>query len=433
MEKIFVEIFASVFEAVLIYYWIKVFSKTADKNKWMVLIKMVAASCIIWCSFVFFTDPMLRISCTAIACMGMAWLNRITLRISIVITVIFCVMMALCDVLGTYIVMFFSNQPLENMRLISKYAFISNIVIKFLLLFCVSLVYMFKKTDYRDIRIGRIVYLLLMPLGSIVILYLMIEEDVVTQTNMMLALFAITALFIGNIYTFSFFEKEELIERQKMRELFLKQQIENERLYYQNLQTTESEIRQIRHDLKNTLAALGGYIKAGDTEKAMRYIEEKNEELTGFKNISGHLAIDALINAKYTKAVRNKIAFNMFIALEQQLGMDEMDICIILGNALDNAIEACQKVEKGQILLSMRQREDTLLITIKNTIETQKAHLSFTEKRTTKEDKADHGFGLSAIKRLTDKYDGNIDYQSENGWIALMITLNLKSSVNSIK
>ena len=190
----------------------------------------------------------------------------------------------------------------------------------------------------------------------------------------------------------------------------------------------------MRHDLKNSFAALSGYLNEGDIENARRFVEQKTEKLGDLVYSTGHPAVDAVVNAKRSRAVEKQIQFDAKIALPEKLYMDEMDLCIIIGNALDNALEACEKMPPGQgkIILFLRRSGDMLFIEVKNTFleEPVRGTEGFV---TTKKDKKNHGFGLKTMDRLAQKYDGAIDDRAEGGWFCLSVNLNLKDPVNSAR
>lgn len=432
MKEIWVQIFAAVFEAVLIYYWVRAFSREKKiKRRWIVL-EVTLVSLWILISLVFVKNPLLLISFTAAACLLMFFIYRVPVKISLVATLVFCVVMALCDVLATYVVMLFSGENVEAARFTANLMLITNIIAKFLILVFVSFVYVRNKTDFSRLFFKKSIYLLIMPVASIIVLYQILSfSNMEKEFSIVMCLLGVTGIFVGNIYSFTFFEKEETLEKQRLKQLFLEQQIEGQRIYYQNLEASGEEVRKMRHDLKNTFAALSGYLNKGDIETARQFVEEKTENLGKLTHSTGHPALDAVMNAKRTKAFENHIQFEAKIALPQELLMDEMDLCIILGNALDNALETCEKMPRDQahIFLNLHKSGEMLFIEIKNTFKEEP--VSGSEGLvTTKRDKKNHGFGLKTMEQLTKKYDGFIDYETKEGWFCLSINLNLRDPVN---
>lgn len=432
MKEIWVQIFAAVFEAVLIYYWVRAFSREKKiKRRWIVL-EVTLVSLWVLISLVFVKNPLLLISFTAAACLLMFFIYRVPVKISLVATLVFCVVMALCDVLATYMVMLFSGENVEAARFTANLMLITNIIAKFLILVFVSFVYVRNKTDFSRLFFKKSIYLLIMPVASIIVLYQILSfSNMEKEFSIVMCLLGVTGIFVGNIYSFTFFEKEETLEKQRLKQLFLEQQIEGQRIYYQNLEASGEEVRKMRHDLKNTFAALSGYLNKGDIETARQFVEEKTENLGKLTHSTGHPALDAVMNVKRTKAFENHIQFEAKIALSQELLMDEMDLCIILGNALDNALEACEKMPRGQrqIILNLHKSGEMLFIEIKNTFKEEPVS-GLEGLVTTKRDKKNHGFGLKTMEQLTKKYDGFISYETKESWFCLSINLNLRDPVN---
>ncbi len=432
MKEIWVQIFAAVFEAVLIYYWVRAFSREKKiKRRWIVL-EVMLVSLWVLISLVFVKNPLLLISFTAAACLLMFRVYHVPVKISLVATLVFCAVMALCDVLATYVVMLFSGENVEAARFTANLMLITNIIAKFLILVFVSFVYVRNKTDFSRLFFKKSIYLLIMPVASIIVLYQILSfSNMEKEFSIVMCLLGVTGIFVGNIYSFTFFEKEETLEKQRLKQLFLEQQIEGQRIYYQNLEASGEEVRKMRHDLKNTFAALSGYLNKGDIETARQFVEEKTENLGKLTHSTGHPALDAVMNVKRTKAFENHIQFEAKIALSQELLMDEMDLCIILGNALDNALEACEKMPRGQrqIILNLHKSGEMLFIEIKNTFKEELVS-GLEGLVTTKRDKKNHGFGLKTMEQLTKKYDGFISYETKESWFCLSINLNLRDPVN---
>lgn len=432
MKEIWVQIFAAAFEAVLIYYWVRSFSKEKRSRRRWIVLEVVLLSGWILISLVFVTNPLLLISFTAAACLVMFWAYRVSWNVNLVATIVFCVVMALCDVLATYSVMLFSGEDVEAARFSANLMLITNIIAKFLLLVFVSFVYVRSKTDFSRLFFKKSIYLLIMPAASIIVLYQILSfSDMESEFSIVMCLLGVAGIFVSNVYSFTFFEKEETLEKQRLKQLFLEQQIEGQRIYYQNLEASGEEVRRMRHDLKNAFTALTGYLDRGELEAARQFLEEKTEKLGTLPHSTGYPALDAVINAKRERARKGQIQFDIKILLPKKLQMDEMDLCIILGNALDNALEACEKMPQGQgrIVLRLYRTRGMLLAEVKNTL--QEEPVSGSEGLvTTKRDQKNHGFGLKTMEQLTKKYDGSIDYGAEGGWFCLSINLNLKDPVN---
>ena len=175
-----------------------------------------------------------------------------------------------------------------------------------------------------------------------------------------------------------------------------------------------SEIRRTRHDMKNHLTGIYEMIKAGDNKEACEYIERIMKEGINVDaediSRSGNIIIDSLINHKYIVAKQNGIEFDATVFVPSNLAFRSDHLVIILGNLLENALEACYKVELGKrfIKVEVTYEKGVLNICIKNSCISEKRRGSDGSYFTTKEDKDNHGIGLSSVRKAVSYYDGEV-------------------------
>ncbi|RKM62782.1 ATP-binding protein [Butyrivibrio sp. XB500-5] len=175
-----------------------------------------------------------------------------------------------------------------------------------------------------------------------------------------------------------------------------------------------AEIRRTRHDMKNHLTGLFEMIKQGHNKEACEYIERllKDGINVNAEEISrsGNIIIDSLINHKYKIAKENGIKFDATVFVPSKLEFRSDHLVIILGNLLENALEACYKVAKGlrYINVEVSYEKGILHICIKNSCISEKRRGSDGAYFTTKEDKENHGIGLSSVRKAVKYYDGEV-------------------------
>jgi sensor histidine kinase regulating citrate/malate metabolism len=138
---------------------------------------------------------------------------------------------------------------------------------------------------------------------------------------------------------------------------------------------------------------------------------------------TGITALDILINAKHEIAKAEKIGFSCDIRLNPDIPIDMMDIVRVLGNALDNAIEACSKVENRNraVSLCILESKSQLIITIENTSGHYEQNESDGPHQTSKIHKLKHGFGLKTIEKIAKEYGGYISTDFSNGQFTLSV------------
>lgn len=215
------------------------------------------------------------------------------------------------------------------------------------------------------------------------------------------------------------------IEEQHISNL-LSKQIDNQIEYYNKVNAIYDEFRSFRHDLKNHLLCLRSLISADETEKAIDYINdiENLPSVQKKEYNTGNIIIDALLSDKKEQAVNFgiDIIFNGYIPTN---GISNTDLCIIVANAIDNSIEACQKGQNDsikEIRINSDFRQGYFFFNITNPI-FENIKYSKNKLITSKKDQINHGFGISNIMRTVKKYDGQADISTENNEFKLDISL----------
>jgi signal transduction histidine kinase len=218
-------------------------------------------------------------------------------------------------------------------------------------------------------------------------------------------------------------------------ELFLQKEqaslIEKEKEYYRReavMRKEKQELEiQFRHDWKNRLQILQQFAEHENVEQLRQYlseIEEKNEAYQVFCN-TGNLIIDSIINSKLQEAVEKNIAVSADITLPAAFDINADDMDVILGNLLDNAIEACERLEKaGSLQVRLNYESGCVLLHIKNSFDAI-IRRDGEKYRTRKEDSHLHGIGLQSVKHTVDKYHGVMEITSSDGQFCVDIMLYL--------
>lgn len=232
---------------------------------------------------------------------------------------------------------------------------------------------------------------------------------------------ALIASAFASMYLYEHISKQsEIINREEQYE----QQLKSQSKHLDEILVMQNQIKGFRHDIKNHWVALRGYFQRNDYEGGMQYIDEMSDKLIDSETVdTGNVALDAIISTKKALAEEKNIEFESTVQIPEKMPIDATDICIIFGNSLDNAIEACEKIKDGKkhIKLSVIFEEDAILCKVSNTISKGKK-LSM---KTTKADKENHGFGLDNIKQTLSKYNHLVKIeQADNEFVLSFIIFN---------
>ncbi|MDE7232335.1 MAG: GHKL domain-containing protein, partial [Lachnospiraceae bacterium] len=165
---------------------------------------------------------------------------------------------------------------------------------------------------------------------------------------------------LGFYYMVSLLEKESQIQKLRL----LHEQTQNQMHLYQSMKNRYEQQRRFSHDYKNQLNCIQGMIGSGQTKEALAYISE----LTGNFRYNEmcvntqHAVVNVMLNQKYQEAYDKGIVMTMGSGDLSGLTISEEDIVTLLGNLLDNAIEACEKLAENKVIQFKMVLEEQQLV-----------------------------------------------------------------------
>ncbi len=185
--------------------------------------------------------------------------------------------------------------------------------------------------------------------------------------------------------------------------------------HLQEVQGIYDKMRGYKHDFHHHLQTLKGQLEAGETQRALSYIEQLDVQLIHVDTLlkTGNLSLDALLSAKLSQAKANSIVFNVRANVPEKLLLSDLELSIIVGNMLDNAIEACQNVSGERFIrIYMTMKGNMLYFSMLNSAgakQEKAGSLFFSSKR------GNHGFGLRRAEEILTDHGGWCKYNSEDG------------------
>ena len=176
-----------------------------------------------------------------------------------------------------------------------------------------------------------------------------------------------------------------------------------------------SEMRGYKHDFHHHLQALKGQLEAGEVERAIAYITELDRSLQSVDTLlkTGNVTVDAILSAKLAQARADGIAVTVDVNLPDRLTFSDLELSIVIGNLLDNAIEACREADGEKFIrLTMRIKGKMLYFYLLNAAGSRKTKIGSLF-RTGKS--GAHGFGLHRAEAILEQHGGWVKYNSEDG------------------
>lgn len=270
------------------------------------------------------------------------------------------------------------------------------------------------------------------PLGMVLSIVLLQSSSSITVSGAILSNITMLILATGTLVILMqmipvLAAKENLEEKNRMYEM--------NRVYYENLERQQQEIRILRHDMANHLQTLAALSEA----ERISYIEKLTGTFAMAQSVRycENPVVNGVLNAKQNLIAQAGISFQAQVQVPANLPVEAVDLCALVGNGMDNAIEACQKInqeinqENPFIRLTIRVDKGIFAMEIVNSCV---AEVTLSGKgrgelpKTTKDASRGHGYGLRSMKEIAERYGGQIELSvsTEEGKFTLFLWLPLE-------
>lgn len=270
----------------------------------------------------------------------------------------------------------------------------------------------FTKDEIKELPVRYSFMLVLIPIGSIYIMNNIFMLGYRLHSNRANIQSAVTAVILLGVNVLVFYIYIKLADDLQLRRMtsVYEQQLDLCERHQQERELSILQLRDVRHNMKNNLVSILAYAENGDNEKIIRFVNEIMEEggiKTSTVTNSGNIVIDSLIGYWYVEAKKVGIDFSVNLNIPMEMPFRGADICLILGNLLENAVEAAQKAEgKKYIRLHMKYDKNNLLLFVENNYKGVLIKTKDKRLKSTKTDAGNHGVGLSSVYRIAAKYHG---------------------------
>ena len=186
--------------------------------------------------------------------------------------------------------------------------------------------------------------------------------------------------------------------------------------HYEEVKGVYLNMRGWRHDYHNHIQTMKAQLHMGHIDALEKYLNALEDDLNQVDTLihSGNMLVDAILNSKLSLAKARDIHLTCAATVPERLGVSDTDLCVIIGNLMDNAIEACEKVERsGRFLrLYMAVMKKQLYLSIANSAPEE---ANFNARHYITEKRGNHGHGVKRVKLAVDRYDGYLNLKNEPG------------------
>lgn len=193
---------------------------------------------------------------------------------------------------------------------------------------------------------------------------------------------------------------------------------------YEEIKEAYINMRGWRHDYHNHLQAMKAYLYMNELKELDEYLFKLEKDLDEVDNLvkSGNLMMDAILNSKITIMMNYNINVDFKAILPEKIKIADVDLCVMVSNLLENAIEACLKIpqEHRFIRVFSEVYGSQFYLSIQNSA---MENLDFNAQNYISNKRGEHGFGMKRVQLLVDKYNGFLNLQNEPGIFASEITI----------
>ena len=364
--------------------------------------------------------------CNLMGIGAIVWLYTKSVRTNLFITGTIYLVNCGCDVAATSLFVNYRDGGAYN----QIYA-----VISFFLIFMCELVIEKMITIHKDAEDAQNISLVLMPICSIIVITLLIYTDTCTDIGLTIVSIGLLIanflmLYLYNLLLHSISQQYEM----KM----LKTQLQAYANQLNVVLRGEEKIKALRHDIKHHLNELMLLANKHDVAEIQKYIDEMNSFLKNPNEIvaSGNLEIDSVLNFMLQKAEKELKTVDIKVMLPEKV-RHSFDINVMLGNLLENAIEAAGKTENKYLSVHIKLKRGILKVKIENSFESsgilcEEQNRKDTILKTTKPFTEQHGIGLKNVKKIVEKYNGTMAVTAQKGIFCVNLLLYMARMENGL-
>ena len=222
------------------------------------------------------------------------------------------------------------------------------------------------------------------------------------------------------------YQKIKEKQREENVNLLLEEQIENTKQHINEVEKLYENIRALKHDMGNHITVLESLFAKKETEEFEKYLTELKAtycvSVEGIK--TGNPVTDVILTQKQKEAEESGIGFECNFVYPVDSNINAFDISVILNNAIENAFEGVRGCKDPYVLISAYRKKNAYMMEVRNCISRYiEIDTETGLPETTKEDKRSHGFGLTNIRRVAQKYYGDIDISQDEKSFTLTVML----------
>lgn len=426
-------IFYAVINIITLYiyksYYDTIFSVKVKYNKYVLFLLYIFCFVLFQISFLFITEPLLNLALSLFLNLLLTLLYKERFLYKIFSSLIIVITMVGIEIFTPFTYSLITNIDVNRVLSNSNYILFMTAISRLIPLILVKIFHYFKKNNKTNeninISISYWIRLIVIPIFSIFIMHTLFVNS--KESNWYIVISILLVLIINALFYYLY---EKLLEHSKaeLENILLNKQIKYYSSQYMKIEENWNSIRTLKHNLKHSLIAIQSKIIESDqidvNDIKKEVIQIINEiDLNNMHIYTDNIPINTILNYEMDNAKQNNIPVDLNVSVRDNIRIDGKLLCVILGNILDNAIEATVKLNKDkQISTDIFEEKGNLYISVTNTYEGQ-IYFENELPKSNKKDKLNHGIGLVSVKKIIDDLDGYIEISTDDNIFSVEIII----------
>ncbi len=410
---------STTFGTYTIYKYFRVFFDKEHTTKKTEILSFICYNIAISFIYIFINIPMVLMLCNILAFFLLSWNYKSSFKIR-VLAVLFIYLILMCiEMLIVLLTGYLKFPVMAQNNYSSIFGILSIKIISFAVVLIIS--------NFKNIRKGKIVpnsywaCIALIPAASLYIIIVLFCAEELTSTQLIMSIIFILLI---NFSTFRLYDVITKVMWDQMDKKLLKQQNQYYDRQFRIMKDSLQALKEMKHDWKNHLSALHSLIQNGEIDKSLLHISEMLQiSSQSGQARTGNIIIDSILNFKLQEASRNNIEITLDINVPENMNVPSFDMTVLVGNLIDNALEAVLKLEENRFIhIKMAYDKSRFLCYITNpftgAIKKEGPHIV-----TTKDDRGNHGIGFESVKSVLKKYDGTLEIEHDNNIFSVLLMI----------
>lgn len=411
---------ASIFGTYIIYRFMRIFFNRLITNKKIELLSYIIYYIFISTLYLYIKIPVVMFIGNLLSFLGLSCNYKASLKERLTATSLIYIILMAIETIVALLTGFFNISILKpNLEYTS--------IIGIILIRIVSFIVVLLLESFRNIKKGYQIpnsywaSIFIIPSASF---YIILTLLVMYANNTYEVSIAISLILVINILVFYLFDELMKSTEIKIEKAILNQEKKYYAKQFELMKSSINITRSLRHDLSNHMGAIESLLNKGYDEKALEYIQQLRSLSYSDKEFahSDNIVIDSILNYKLQEAESRGADISLNLKIPSDLKFISVDMVVILGNLLDNAIEAINKLETNKkILVSISYKKGILFIHVENSFN-GKVNMVNGNIISSKNEKINHGLGMQNISRTLEKYNGSMEYSyTDNKFIVYVM------------